>query len=644
MTTKTIYNTYNSLPKPKISFPKPGKKFKIFVLSVLGVLVLFAGLVSYFVILPGIKLKNQFMELKDSGGLLKDAFLEKDLDLAYTRMQETKEKLSVFETSFNKNASIASKIPFTKPYYLDGLHALSASKKTMDIGMEVLETLKPFASQLGFSKDTSSEVVDNKTRIFNLIRLMPEISSKLSASLSKISEVDKEVSFIEESRYPDKFRNVEIRPNISKAKSLLHEVSAKAPTFDKMFSLVPEILGLEKPKTYLLLMANNYELRMSGGFNTYLVLVKIDKGVPTVLMSLDTYDIDRDKSFLVYSNVPAHLRNYLLVTRFYARDATSNSPDFKVALDNFLAKFWKVDYSMPQKFDGVIQVNNNVVEDLLRVVGPVESAGYSVKTDQGTYISVPKKEFTAENVILELEKIAGGSLAETIGRKDIIRYLMLSIMDKTLNTPSENLGNLAETLFSSLNEKDIQIHFFDPKFQETVETLGYGGTLSPIPSGYDYIHVNNSNYGAGKRDWLITRELWQETLVENGVKTGVLRMKTVNPKSPTWWQWTNFYRDYFRIYLPLGAKLISASSSDGQELNAKQFDDLGKTYLEGFFKLAEDSENTISVKYQLPDTVDFNNYKIIVQKQSGEKDIPFTVTHGGNSRSFDLVTDKELGF
>ena len=644
MTPKSIYETYDGFAKPRFSFPKIGKKFKIAILSFFVLIVLAIAGVGFFVVYPVLSLKDQALKLKDNAGLIKDALTDKDIALARERIGSTKSELENFEVSYTKAMTVVSKIPMVKPYYNDGIHAITASKRGLNIGIELLTILEPFSSQLGFKDGTDMEAVDNKTRIFNLIKLMPEISPQVSASLSKISEVDKEISYIDESRYPEELRGLKIRGNISQVKSLLHELSVKAPTFDKLFSLIPEIMGLSQPKTYLLLMANNYELRMSGGFNTYLVLTKIDKGVPTVIMSLDTYDIDKDKSFLVYRNVPAHLRDYLLVSRYYARDATSNSPDFKVALDEFLAKFWKVDYSMPQKFDGVIQVNNNVVENLLKVVGPVTTGGYSVKTDQGTYITVPKQEFNSENVIMELEKIAGGSLSETIGRKDIIRYLMLSIMDKALNTPAENLGNLAQTLFSDLNQKNILLHFFDPGAQASIESLGYGGTLVPVPAGYDYLQVNNSNYGAGKRDWLMEREVWKETNVENGKLVAIVKMKTVNPQSPPWWQWMKFYRDYFRIYTPLGSKLISATSSDGQDLKAKEIEDLGKTAIEGFFRLEENSENTITVKYELPATVSIGAYKLIIQKQSGVKNVSYTVSYKGTSKSFDLVTDKEISF
>ena len=644
MTTKSIYKTYGNFSIPKFSFPKLGKGFLIFFIVIASLVLLTAIAGAVFVVLPGLELKKQADVLRVDVRAVKDAFTEKDFTLAQNNLVKTATDLNSFESTYQNKLKIASQIPFVKPYYNDGLHAINSGKLTITVISDLLKTLEPFASQLGFKDSGTGEEVDNKTRIFNLLKLMPEIAPELSADLAKVADIDKEISLIDENRYPIEVRGIKIRENISQVKSSLHEVSAKVPTLDKLFSIIPDLLGLTTPKTYMLMMANNYELRMSGGFNTYLVLVKMDKGVPQVIMSLDTYDIDKDKSYLVYSNVPAHLRNYLLVTRFYARDATSNSPDFKTSVDEFLAKFWKVDYSMPQKFDGVIQVNNNVVENLLKVVGPVMAGGYSVKTDQGNYITVPKQEFNSGNVIMELEKIAGGVLAETIGRKDIIKFLMLSIMDKALNTPAENLGSLAQVFFNDLSQKNISLYLFDPVAQATIESLGYSGRLVNIPLGYDYLHVNNSNYGAGKRDWLITREVSKETYIEDGKKVSIVKMKTVNPASPDWWQWIKFYRDYFRLYVPTGAKLISATASDGQDLKAKEIEDLGKTAIEGFFRLEENSENTITIKYSLPDTVNFENYKLILQKQSGAGNSPYTVTHSGVSKSFDLLTDKELSF
>ena len=70
-------------------------------------------------------------------------------------------------------------------------------------------------------------------------------------------------------------------------------------------------MGLNAPKRYLILMANNYELRMSGGFNTYVVVAEFNQGIPQITYSIDTYFIDEGErtgsSFLVSRNVPYFL-------------------------------------------------------------------------------------------------------------------------------------------------------------------------------------------------------------------------------------------------------------------------------------------------------------------------------------------------
>jgi len=645
MATKTVYKTYKNLKLPKFNLPKiGGKKLKIFLSGFLGLIFLAVLFFGLMVGLPLVKAKDYVDKLRADAGDVKDAFIERDFDLAQERFKTLNSDLSKFDSYYNSKLRILNFLPYSNKFYADGIHALKAGSLGIDLAVQTLDILKPFSAQLGFKNSADGDEIDNKTRILNLVEILPEISNDLSRVLGGLSQMDKELSYIDETKYPETFRGVGFRSLVGNSKTLVHEMAVKAPSFDQMFKVLPDLLGVKEPKTYMLFMANNYELRMSGGFNTYLVLVKIDKGIPEVVTSVDTYNIDRDKSYLVYRNVPWHLRDYLLVTRFYARDATSNSPDFKMAVDEFLNKFWKVDWTMPQDFDGVIQVNNFVVEDLLKVVGPVEAGGFNIKHDQDYYINVPVQEFNFENVIMELEKIAGGDLAETIGRKDIIKYLMLNIMNKALNTPAENLGQLVEVMFRELNQKNIMIYSFDPGAEEALEGLGYAGRIVPIPAGYDYLHVSNSNYGAGKRDWLIRREVFKENKVEDGKKVSVIKMKTINPKSPEWFEWFPFYRDYFRFYVPLGTRLISAQASDGQELNAKEIDDLGRTAIEGFFKMEENTEITVTVKVEIPDSVDFDNYNLIVQKQSGTWGDPYSIAHKGSTKKFDLLTDKEISF
>ncbi|MFH1955371.1 MAG: DUF4012 domain-containing protein, partial [Patescibacteria group bacterium] len=616
--------------------------------AVLFAMLGLAGLLLVMFIVVGIPLLGLYKDgltLKAQASSLKQAAKEQDLTKMQKSLTDLKANVSEFELKYEKRLSIIKGFPVVKNYYEDGKHFLKAADYGLELGGVAVAVLEPFASDLGFKvegKEFEENVLTNQERLIKILNLLPEFTPEIDKIAEATRKIDSELSQINETKYPESLRGVKVRSQISSIKMVSHELAQKSPQFKELFASLPLLMGFDTPKVYMVLMANNYELRMSGGFNTFLVLFKIDKGVPEILGSMDTYDIDKDLFYMVNFNVPYYIRDYLKVNRLYARDATSTSPDFVEASDKFINEFWRKNGMLYQKVDGVMQVNNFVVEDLLRVLGPVDSGGYSVRTDEGNYIGIPIKEFNSENVVLELEKIAGGDLSEIIGRKDIIKYLMNSIMQKALNASTENLLPMAQTMLGLLGSKDIIIRSFDTDLQKAMEDLGYSGRIAGVPETWDYLHVNNSNFGAGKRDWIIKRKVVKEVYEENGQKIGVVSLITINPKSPEWWQWVPFYNDYFRFYVPKGSKLISATASDGQELNAKEYDHLGKTVLEGFFKMKEDSDLTITYKYSLPSDVDFSNYNLLIQKQSGTRGDVYEVKKGSFSDRFELSSDKNI--
>lgn len=632
------------IPRFKIRVSKKAGKILIFV--AVGLLAL--SLLGFiFIGIPLLGLYKDAMVLKAQASSLKQAAKEQDLSKMNKSLLALKDNVSEFESKYEKRLYLIKALPVAKNYYEDGKHFLKAANYGLDLGSVTVGILEPFASDLGFKvegKELEGNELTNQERLVKILKLLPEFALEIDKIALSTRKIDEELSQINETKYPEFIRGIRVRSQIASIKMVSHELAQKSPQFKELFSALPSLMGLDAPKVYMVLMANNYELRMSGGFNTFLVLFKIDNGVPEILGSMDTYDIDKDYFYMVNFNVPYYIRDYLKLNRLYARDATSTSPDFVEASDKFLNEFWRKNYALYQKIDGVMQVNNFVVEDLLRVLGPVDSGGYSVRTDEGNYIGIPIKEFNSENVILELEKIAGGDLSEIIGRKDIIKYLMNSIMQKALNASTENLLPLSQTVLKLLGSKDIIMYTFDPILQKAVEDLGYSGRIVGVPEAWDYLHVSNSNFGAGKRDWIIKRNVVKEVYEENGQKISVVSLTITNPKSPDWWRWAPFYNDYFRFYVPKGSKLLSSTASDGQEINAKEYEHLGKTVFEGFFKVKEDASITVTYKYSLPNTVDMGNYNLLIQKQSGTRGDVYEVKKGNSSEKFELSSDKKITF
>ncbi len=633
------------LPSIKIRF-----NWKLFLKVFLGflfVFVLFAVFVGFYFGKPAWAIYKSSKKLKDSSYGLKASLKAQDLEQIELNLNTFQKDYLEFRDVYNQNSSRFKNLPYIKDYEQDVDHFLNAGEYGIELGFLMLDTLKPYAKELGLSK--GGERLTNEQKIKRLTAVLPKISNKVQDISVLMSKIDNELSQVDASKYPEEFRGNQIRPQIVSLQTVSSELAEKFPKFQGLFEQLPKLLGVDGPKKYLILMANSTELRMGGGFTTYAIVVEVKSGIPKIIKSVDTYFIDVDHFSLDNRNVPYFLRNYLRVNRLYARDALSVSPDFVEGVDLFMNRYWNLHpgfgaAGVLPKVDGVIQVNTHLAESLLKVVGPVDVRGRSFLTDQGTYKGFSDTEFNSENIIYNLETIANSQLSEIQGRKDIINFLLESILDKVLNARSETILPLAQTFLESLGSKDVMIYDFDPEVQKVMEELGYAGRVAVnTPATQDYLFVVHSNFGAGKRDWIVKRETVKEVYKKNGKLYSKVSVEVTNPKAPEWWEpsWMYLYKDYLRVYVPNGSKLISTASSLNQDINAKQFDaeEFNKDFFEFFFNVPEGKKHTITMEYELPDTIDYDNYNLLIQKQSGTHGDIYIIKKDGAQKKFTLGSD-----
>lgn len=658
----------------RFSLPKFSFNFKIILNILIGFLVFFVVIliIVYFLLVrPMLAIASEAKVLKQRSAQIAVGLREFNFTEIREGLESTKSELVKFNKVYEKNMSLIRRFPKTEAYYQDSQRLLVTANQGIELAELAVNILEPYAADLGFSTNgVVPASVPAQERVIKLMGLMPQFAPKVSEISERIGKINDELNQIDATRYPKKLPffvkyigvdpSTDLRSQIVTLQAVTKDVSDKAPQFEAMFKAFPEFMGLNEPKKYLILMANNYELRMSGGFNTYIVAVEFDKGIPQITYSIDTYFIDEGdrtgSSFLVNRNVPYFLRNYLYLKgntyRLYARDATSVSPDFPQAADNLLTGFWRKDRSLPQKIDGVIQINNDVVVDILRVVGPVNTEKYSVRTDSGSYITVPFTEFNSDNVITELENIAGGKLAQTIGRKEIIKFLGQSMLEKVFTSEATNLLNIAKVMLDSLSKKDVMLYSFDVPVQTAFENLGYSGEIDSTPIGWDYLHVNRSNFGSGKADWskdgFVTQTVKKDINIVDGKKIGTVEVTVHNPKRPDWFNIDPccFYNAYLRVYVPIGSRMISIAASDGQEVNGAEYTDmeLQKTFFETFTRQPKETDLTITYTYELPDTVNIDDYNILIQRQSGASIDDYTIGLNGVSQKILLNSDQKLNF
>ncbi|MBI5729293.1 MAG: DUF4012 domain-containing protein [Candidatus Magasanikbacteria bacterium] len=378
--------------------------------------------------------------------------------------------------------------------------------------------------------------------------------------------------------------------------------SVAAPLFET-------ILGYSKPRAYLVLFLNNTELRPSGGFIGAYAVVKVDQGIPTILTIAGTEVIDnqaKDK----YFPPPAPLKKYLLVDRWQLRDSNW-SPDFAESASTSLALFRLEGGLAGNEIDAVVGFTPTVLEKVLAITGP---------------LTVDGQEFTAANATEKLEyevEYGYAKRGQTFSdRKQILDDLVRALVRRVVPGIVLHWPEYSALATGLLNEKHIVAYSTDVAEEANLVAEGWGGIMRGSP--VDYVLWADANMGALKTDVAIDRSLsYTFAPVATGIRA-TASMAYANRGAFTWR--TSRYRDYARLFVPLGSKLVSAGGAMEADRSLKpgvvdQGIENGKQWFGAFISIEPGKTGTLSFTYDLPATVvaavRAGRYELLAQKQIG---------------------------
>ncbi len=567
----------------------------------------------------------------------------KDLKLASQQISETRKSLGSLEKSL-KPLFWVKFVPFIGAYEADAEHLIRAGEAGLEAGEIIIGAVEPYSDIIGL---TGGEKVGGgektaEDRITFVVSTIDKIAPDIEKVGQKLLVAKKEVDQINPKRYPESFRGKKIREPLSEMITLIDEAATLTSEAKPLFEVSPWLLGIEKPRRYLILFQNDGELRPTGGFMTAYAVLEVDKGKPKPIVSEDIYALD--SRFRPTEKAPEALVKYVPFPysqdpRWRLRDMNI-SPDFKTSMETFSPNFQK---ASSLKYDGIVAIDTEVLVRFLKVLGPVGVPEW------GNFSSEPDKRCDGcPQVVYELERLISKPTYEIkVARKAVIGPLMHSILANALGSPKEKIPDLFETVFSSLLEKHVLFYFPDEKVQEAVESFNIAGRIK----GYDgdFFHLNDTSFSGAKSNFFIKQEVEQKIEIKDGkvVKTVTIEYKNPSPASNCNLEAGQLclnapYRDWFRIFVPKGAKLLESS---GSEVEVKTSEELDKTVFEGFFgdkyPLRPQGSAKVVFKYELPNPVK-KEYKLLIQKQPGTDEPLYSVILGGQKQEFELKTDTEI--
>lgn len=396
------------------------------------------------------------------------------------------------------------------------------------------------------------------------------------------------------------------------------------------------ILGHDHAKRYLVLFQNNHELRPTGGFIGSLALLDIEKGVVTGLdvPAGGVYDVAGQFTKNIIAPTPLHLVN----PSWNLQDANW-FPHFPASAQKIQ---WFYEHSRGPSVDGVITLIPRVVEELLRLTGPID-----MTEDFGTVID-------ADNFYDEFQTRAEEKFDATRESKKIIGAMLPLLLQRVvaeLDDP-ERVIALVQMFQEFLDAKDILMSMNDPLLERQIASHGWNGEF--ISSDRDYLAVVHANIAGGKTDSVIDNVITHEAVIaDDGAITNTVTLTRVHRGSvrdPL----TNIKNtDYVRFYVPKGSIVVSAEgfqppdaslffqpdadavadadlrvlSGDvlvNEATHVATNTEFGKLVIGGWIQTPVGASSTVKITYRLPFRITVgglwqttDRYSLLVQKQPG---------------------------
>jgi hypothetical protein len=251
-------------------------------------------------------------------------------------------------------------------------------------------------------------------------------------------------------------------------------------------------------------------------------------------------------------------------------------------------------------------------------------------------------QYTSQDAFLKLEEQVEKAYLfnedlDTQNRKWVMKKMAEIIIDRLVSL--NNIPRISSFVLEELRNKDIQLNFQDSETQKAIENVHWDGRVSTDWEG-DYLMIVDANMGALKSDYYIDREVFYEVDLTGEKPTAYLKINYTHKATYGDWR-TSDYHSYLRIYVPQGSNLIERKMVSYPNIQ----EEFNKTYF-GFILHVLINRNTlVETRYELPESVR-ENYRLLIQKQSGVGDVPVHIKVKTADGDFtqDEILKKDLRF
>jgi len=447
-----------------------------------------------------------------------------------------------------------------------------------------------------------------KDEEYNLKEIQDKITSNLVYVETRLSFIESEAK-----NYPNlhKFAYLYKRVNLPRIKKLIINAG-------KVVQSLPDLLGVAKTKTYLVLFQNNMELRPTGGFIGSFALVSFSSGKLDEVGVQDVYSADGQLKGHV--EPPQPIKKYLGETNWFLRDSNWD-PDFPVSAER---AEWFLDKEIDVPVDGVMAIDLNAIKDFLKIIGPIYLSDYQTSVSDDNFYEKTQSE------------VEGNFFPGSTKKANFITALSKEMVNALILNKDSNKTKLAKIIYNNLEARHIQIFLHNNLVKEALSNLNWDGAFNyPNCSGNcfsDLLGLVEANLGVNKSNYYIERKYNISVGLQEGLIKKNLSVTYKNSANLAMGN-SGIYKTYSRLVVPLNSVLEFIKVGDG--LIQPDIETVaGRKEVGFYFELMPGQTKTVNISWQTVQPLSLNRageYQMYIRKQAGTPAEPMTVTYNSPS-------------
>lgn len=398
---------------------------------------------------------------------------------------------------------------------------------------------------------------------------------------------------------------------------------------------LPDVLGANGKKTYLVLLQNNMELRPTGGFIGSFALVTLDGGKISDITIQDVYSADGQLKG--YVKPPDPIKNYLGEANWFLRDSNWD-PDFPTSAQR---AEWFLDKEIDVRVDGVISIDLEPVKDLMKVYGPIFLKDFDVTLDESNFY---------EKTQVEAEK---DFFPGSYRKSGFLTAIARALTDRFSDSDEQGTLDVAKIFYENLNQKHIQIFLHNKNSQKVISDRGWDGAVEYQSCDgncfSDWFGLVEANLGVNKSNYYIKRNYSLNATLLSGSEVNKFLITTYSNTANSALGPSAVYKTYTRLLVSPEAEIKNVYLVDGESKEELEYSTekvRGRKEIGFFLEIPPGSARSLYIEW-----VDRTNlildssgrYQLLWRKQSGVGDEPVWVNYDfSKAKNYRIEADRSL--